>query len=91
MSHPVANRSTDVRDAKITIWATVLFGPIVRQLMMTILLTWRGWEEKPAWFWRPFTIASLVVAAIAGSCWPMLGGNGIDTSLFGNSFLAAGS
>jgi hypothetical protein len=86
MAEPVSNRSTSVRDARIAIWATVLFGPIGRHLVMITLMTWRGWSEKPAWIWKPFTIASLLVAAIEGTCWPMLGGDGLYKSVFGESF-----
>jgi hypothetical protein len=63
-----------------------MFGPIGRHLMMTTLLTWRGWWEKPAWFWKPITAGSLLVAAFVGSCWPMLGGDGLYQAVFGESF-----
>jgi hypothetical protein len=82
----IPNRSAAVRDARVSIWATVLFGPIGRHLALTTISTWRGWTEKPRWFWRTFTAASLIVAAIAGSCWPMVGGNGLYKAVFGESF-----
>ena len=87
MPQRVPTPSTSVRDAKISILATVLFGPIGRHLAMTTILTWRGWSENPTWFWRPFTAASLVVAVLVGSCWPMFGGNGIYKAVFGESFI----
>ena len=86
MTQPDSEQSTAVRDARIAIWGTVLFGPFGRIMMMATLFTWRSWREKPAWFWKPFTIASLVIAAIVGSCWPMLGGDGIYKSVMGHSY-----
>ena len=72
-----------------SILATVLFGYIGRQLVLTTMLTWRGWSQKPAWFWRPFTIASLFAAAVAALFWPVLGGNRLDQAVYGDSLVYA--
>ena len=73
-------------EARISILATVLFNYFVRQVVLTTMLTWRGWSLKPASFWRPFTIASLVVAAVASLSWPVLGGDGLYQAVFGASY-----
>src|SRR5262245_52946080 len=86
MQRQSSNPSTSVRDAKIAILATVLSSYFGRQIAMTTILTWRGWSEKPAWLWRPFTIVSLWVAVIAASCWPFLFRNHLYESIFGESF-----
>jgi hypothetical protein len=59
--------------ARIAIAATMFFGPIGRHLALTTLGTCRGWGMQPARFWRPFTIVSLVLAAVAAVFWPYLG------------------
>lgn len=65
--------SKSVTLARIAIAATMLFGPFGRHFtLMTLWTTWRGWSMRPAWFWRPFTIVSLALAATAALFWPYL-------------------
>jgi hypothetical protein len=76
------------REARISILFTVLFGYFGRQILLTTMLTWRGWSLKPARFWRPFTVVSLLIAAVAALFWPALGGDALYEKVFGASFFA---
>jgi hypothetical protein len=64
----------------------MLFGYIGRHVLLTTMLTWRGWSQTPAWFWRPFTIASLLAAAVAALFWPALGGDHLYVAVLGASY-----
>jgi hypothetical protein len=64
----------------------LLFNYTVRHIVLTSMLTWRGWSEKPAWFWKPFTASSLGIAAAGALFWPYLGGDRVYEAVFGASF-----
>ena len=86
MRRPLSIPPISAREARISILATVLSNYLVRNLALTTMLTWRGWSEKPAWLWRPFTILTLVVAATAALFWPYLGGSRLYEAVFGGSY-----
>lgn len=64
------------RQARWAIFLPVLFGPLWYMLLpfvITILGACRAWSNQPRWFWRLFTILSLLVAASGALGWPLLG------------------
>ncbi len=68
------------RSARLLLTLKTLFGMLPTLLLPHLLAAayaWRAWQFRPFYFWRPFTVISLMVAVVASTFWPSDGGYAI--------------